>query len=326
MKRLLHDQPLSILASIVARAADPFTNTIRIMKMSDITPKQERFLAFIHAYTTCFGFPPSETEMAKAIGASPTSVSQTLKALETKQRIRRQPGVARTTEILAPAQAIPEWQGERLTSAPRGGTLSKALAYRPDPGQGPKAIKNSAIYCFKITLEGLAPDIWRRIETKDLRLEKLHLAIKNAMGWSNVDDHLFEVKGVLYAHPKQYTYEIETQNYQRVFISDLFVKHGANLRMCYVYDLREEWEHEVLLEAVMEPEPSVDYPRCTAGARACPLEDLGNMYEYAAFLDATNQGRLQEYKCFDWLIANFDPAAFDPAKATRRMRQKLLRV
>ncbi len=293
--------------------------------MADITSKQERFLTFIHAYTSCFGFPPSETEMAKAIGASPTSVSQMLKWLEAKQLIRRQPGLARTTEILAPPEAIPKWQGERLTSAPRGGTLSKALAYRPDSGQGPKAIKNSAIYCFKITLEGLQPDIWRRIETKDLRLKKLHLAIKDAMGWKNVDDHLFEVNGIFYASPYEATYEIETRNYNRLFISDLFVEYGTNLRMSYIYDLREEWEHELLLESVMEPEPGVDYPRCTAGARACPLEGLGNMYDYGEFLDATNQGRSHEYENFDWLVANFDPAAFDPAKATRRMRQRLLR-
>lgn len=35
--------------------------------MADFTPKQGQYLAFIHAYTEGFGYPPAESEIAEAI-------------------------------------------------------------------------------------------------------------------------------------------------------------------------------------------------------------------------------------------------------------------
>jgi hypothetical protein len=45
--------------------------------------------------------------------------------------------------------------------------------------------------------------------------------------------------------------------------------------MVYEYDFGDGWEHQIVLEKVIAPAPDVSYPRCTAGKRACPPEDLG---------------------------------------------------
>ncbi len=83
--------------------------------MSDFTPTQGRYLGYIHAYTSGFGMPPAESEIAKAIGVSAPSVNQMMKMLERKGLIQRKPGVARSIEILVDETTIPKWTGGRIT-------------------------------------------------------------------------------------------------------------------------------------------------------------------------------------------------------------------
>src|SRR5436305_10892624 len=63
--------------------------------MSDFTPTQGRYLAFIQAYTNLHGYPPAETEIAAAMCVSPPSVNQMVKMLEKKGLILRHPGQPR---------------------------------------------------------------------------------------------------------------------------------------------------------------------------------------------------------------------------------------
>ena len=61
----------------------------------------------------------------------------------------------------------------------------------------PKAkIPAGAVFQFKITLQGIEPPIWRRIQTKDCTLDKLHEHIQTAMGWTNSHLHQFKIGGV----------------------------------------------------------------------------------------------------------------------------------
>ena len=53
------------------------------------------------------------------------------------------------------------------------------------------------LYQFKITLSGLRPPIWRRIQVKNCTLDKLHEHIQTAMGWTNSHLHHFRIDGTL---------------------------------------------------------------------------------------------------------------------------------
>ncbi len=86
--------------------------------MADFTPTQGRYLAFIHAYTTLHGYPPSETEIAGALLVSPPSVNQMVKMLEKKGLILRHPGQARAIQILIPEDEIPPWNARGRGTAP----------------------------------------------------------------------------------------------------------------------------------------------------------------------------------------------------------------
>jgi hypothetical protein len=41
-----------------------------------------------------------------------------------------------------------------------------------------------------------------------------------------------------------------------------------------LYDFGDGWEHEIAVEGVVTPDPTVQYPWCLTGKRACPPEDL----------------------------------------------------
>jgi hypothetical protein len=71
------------------------------------TEKQGQYLAFIYTYSHMFRRPPAETDMQRHFEVSPPSVHQMVVTLERNGLIGRQPGVARSIEILVAPQDIP---------------------------------------------------------------------------------------------------------------------------------------------------------------------------------------------------------------------------
>jgi len=290
--------------------------------MPEFTPTQGRYLAYIHAYTEGFGLPPAESEIAAAIGVSPPSVNQMMKTLERNALIRRQPGVPRSTEILIAPDAIPKWKGKRITRTVRVWTLDKPAKHNAGRARGRKA----AVYRFKITLQNSDPAIWRRIETKDVTLEKLHELIQTAMGWTNSHLHQLEIADTRYTDRRFMMDDFDdfgAVDYSGMRVSELVSEHGAKLRMGYEYDFGDGWQHEVALEQVTEPEPGIRYPRCIDGERACPPEDVGGVYGFADYVEAiTNPNHSEHDELLEW-SGPFDAAEFDATQATRRMKKGL---
>lgn len=71
------------------------------------TPKQGQYLAFIHAYTKLNRQPPAEADMQRFFAVTPPSVHRMVVELERLKLIRRQPGVARSIELLVPSTILP---------------------------------------------------------------------------------------------------------------------------------------------------------------------------------------------------------------------------
>jgi SOS-response transcriptional repressor LexA len=71
------------------------------------TAKQGQYLAFIHAYVCIFGRAPAEADLQRHFRVSPPSVHQMLLTLERHRFIRREPGVARSIELLVSPQTLP---------------------------------------------------------------------------------------------------------------------------------------------------------------------------------------------------------------------------
>jgi Mn-dependent DtxR family transcriptional regulator len=71
------------------------------------TQKQGQYLAFIHAYTLVLGRPPAEADLRRHFRVTPPSVHQMLITREREGLIRRQPGIARSIQLLIDPSTLP---------------------------------------------------------------------------------------------------------------------------------------------------------------------------------------------------------------------------
>jgi len=71
------------------------------------TEKQRQYLAFIYAYSRMFRRSPAEADMQRHFRVSPPSVHQMVLTLHRTGLIRRQPGVARSIELLVAPEDLP---------------------------------------------------------------------------------------------------------------------------------------------------------------------------------------------------------------------------
>jgi hypothetical protein len=178
----------------------------------------------------------------------------------------------------------------------------------------PKPDASSSIYRLKITLGGVDPPVWRRIEVEDCPLEILHGVIQDAMGWSNFHLYEFRIDGVAYTNPV--AVDEDNRSAAEMTLAQLAKKQC--LQLDYLYDFSDQWRHRVEIEAVVAPEPGVHYPRCVEGQRACPPEDCGGASRYATLLEVLKDPDHEEYDDFaDFIRDDFDLEAFDPQRVNR---------
>jgi len=71
------------------------------------TQKQGQYLAFVWAYSQLNGRPPAERDLQRYFCVTPPSVHQMVLTLERLGLISRQPGVARSIELLVQPSELP---------------------------------------------------------------------------------------------------------------------------------------------------------------------------------------------------------------------------
>lgn len=166
----------------------------------------------------------------------------------------------------------------------------------------------SVIYQLKVTLNGSKPPIWRRIQVRgDITLAKLHRILQVVMGWQDYHLHAFRIGATEYGWPDP---DLSMRSDKRVKLDALIP--GEKFKFRYDYDFGDDWQHVLEIEKILPPEPEVHYPRCLAGKRACPPEDVGGIWSYPDFLAAVrNPEHPQHDELLEWAGGEFDPEAFD---------------
>jgi hypothetical protein len=172
-----------------------------------------------------------------------------------------------------------------------------------------------SIYQIKITLLGIEPPIWRRIQVPStIPLCCLHDAFQAVIGWTDSHLHQFEKDGeywgILDNHEFQDDSEIIDES--RVPVANVLLAEGDS--MVYVYDFGDNWRHEVLLEKILSSEAPTP-PVCLGGERRCPPEDVGGQSGYQHFLDVIFNPEHDEFEHYvRWAGGPFHAEEFDVGK------------
>lgn len=183
-----------------------------------------------------------------------------------------------------------------------------------------KRSTSEPIFELKVTLAESDPPIWRRIQVpSDTTLYKLHHILQAAMGWTNSHLYQFEDQDGFYGEPDP-DWGMDIKSARRTKLSQI-VK-VENTRFSYVYDMGDNWDHEVMVEKVLPPEPDKPYPVCLAGERACPPEDCGGVWGYDELLETISDPNHEDYEeMMEWLGGKFDPEAFNMEQVNQSLRR-----
>jgi hypothetical protein len=183
------------------------------------------------------------------------------------------------------------------------------------------------LFQFKITLNESVPTVWRRILVpKDYSFFNLHIAIQDAMGWTDSHLHRFRIaqsgtaKPVCIEFPNPEDDDQFVGNDTRDERTELVTHHfGTVIKQCvYDYDFGDGWTHTVLFEKKLPAETGKTYPQCIAGKNACPPEDCGGVGGYDDLRKILKNPKHPEHQeMLEWLCIEsadeFNTHEFDPA-------------
>ena len=176
------------------------------------------------------------------------------------------------------------------------------------------------IYQIKITLKHSKPNIWRRIEVpSNISFLQLHYCIQEAMGWYNCHLFQFIVKeaiawtvDTIIAMPYDDDFNLNGDYKADETLINKYLKVEKD-KLIYEYDFGDGWEHDIVLEKILQAQPDLAYPRLTAGKSACPPEDCGGIWGYYEMVKAINNPKhpnhddMVEWASIDeWDVKEFD--------------------
>jgi hypothetical protein len=177
--------------------------------------------------------------------------------------------------------------------------------------------KFDQVYQFKITLIGIRPPIWRRIQVPETyTFWDLHVAIQDVMGW--LDYHLHEFEILNPANGLRVTIGLPDEEFPKRNLRDWAQKIAnyfslENPSADYIYDFGDYWHHKIQLEKILPREKNVSYPVCIKGKRAGPPEDCGGIGGYENLMEIIKDPEHEEHdETIEWVGKEFDPEYFDP--------------
>jgi len=182
--------------------------------------------------------------------------------------------------------------------------------------------KPEAVYQLKVTLDGIKPSIWRRIQIRgDITLFKLHKILQVVMGWYNCHLHQFVINSECYS-----VISIEADMLGDDFKDEKRFRlnrviPGEKFKFTYEYDFGDGWDHTILVEKILRPAEELKAPVCLKGKRSVPPEDCGGKGGYHKVLKALkNPSRPENAQLLEWLD-KYDPEYFDADKVNERLKK-----
>lgn len=154
---------------------------------------------------------------------------------------------------------------------PLGRWLSAAIAAREGVSRAtypPPAVAHDQICQLQIRLTDIRPPCWRRVLVPaSATLGTLHDIIQVVMDWDEDHLHMFTVGHQHYGDP---FFDAESDE-DATTLADLLTSARSTIR--YVYDLGDNWRHDITLEKTLDRDPDTTYPVCVDGRGDAPVED-----------------------------------------------------
>ena len=170
------------------------------------------------------------------------------------------------------------------------------------------------IACLKITLNDVKPAVLRRVEVPlGIRLDRLHLTIQAAMGWTN--SHLYELRAGDVGWSTPYPdadWADDFLDASKARLGDVLEDIGTK-KLVYLYDFGDGWEHTIMIERLADPEPGMLYPRLTGISGRCPWGLCRTARSHRGPQVERHSGLTE------WIGDDFDPDADDASELTAQM-------
>lgn len=149
------------------------------------------------------------------------------------------------------------------------------------------------IYQLKVTLNHMPSPVWRQIEIdRNTTFAELHYILQVAFEWEDCHLHNFLIRQsrgkdvskkqtiigpLLEDLPFGFVTDLKELDETEEIVAKWLVKEQD---CCiYTYDFGDNWQHEILLEKILEREDGVFYPRCTDAKGVSPEEDSFGKFE-----------------------------------------------
>ena len=164
---------------------------------------------------------------------------------------------------------------------------------------------------LEVTLRDVEPAVTRRLDVPlGLRLDRLHLVLQAAMGWTDSHLYTFSAGGTEWGVPDP-EFRDGSHSAAEETLQGVIEGMGAKT-IRYLYDFGDSWDHAIKIERIADPEPGRLYPRLVGLKGRCPPEDVGGPPGYAAFLHALADPAHEDHEHLrSWAGGAFDPDAPD---------------
>lgn len=160
---------------------------------------------------------------------------------------------------------------------------------------------------LKITLDDVEPTVLRRLEVPfSIRLDRLHLTLQTALGWTN--SHLYEirVRDIGWGIPDP-DWGGGPLDARKATLARIVEDTGAKT-LRYLYDFGDGWQHTIKIERLTDPLHGIVYPRLIEASGRCPPEDVGGPWGYDEFLQATEDKTHERHsELREWIGEDYDP-------------------
>jgi hypothetical protein len=176
---------------------------------------------------------------------------------------------------------------------------------------GRVSIKTTSLR-IKATLKDVAPEVTRWIAVPlAIRLDRLHLVLQAAFGWTNTHLYLFDAAGGRWGEPDPDGFNDDIGDASKTRLYDIVRDTGAKT-IHYIYDFGDNWDHVIKIEKWIENSGTEGLPFLIDAKGRCPPEDVGGPPGYGAFLAAMADPAHPEHAAMrTWIGGDFNPAVFN---------------